>query len=66
MIATAGLLLALVCLAIVGAGLALVVTSWQPRPGHGPAATLAVAAGLCAAGLAVVLAAAHWLAHLLT
>ncbi|MGW3110535.1 hypothetical protein [Streptomyces sp. NPDC001091] len=66
MTSAAGLLLALVCIAIVGAGLALVVSSWQPRPGPCTAATLATAAILCAGVLALFLAAAHWLAHLLT
>lgn len=65
MTAAAGLLLALTCLAIVGAGLALAVTAWRPRP-DSPAATIAVVAGLATGGACFLLAALHWLAHLLT
>ncbi|WP_225825623.1 hypothetical protein [Streptomyces naphthomycinicus] len=66
MTAAAGLLLALVCLAIVAAGLALAVTAVRPRPDGGPAAALAVAAGLTVGGISLLTGALHWLAHLLT
>ncbi|MEU8968131.1 hypothetical protein AB0D11_02450 [Streptomyces monashensis] len=66
MTATAGLLLALACLAIVAAGFALALTSWRPRPGDGRAASVAFAAGLATGGISFVLGALHWLAHLLT
>lgn len=66
MTAAGGLVLAVVCMAIVAAGFALAVTAWRPRPGDNPAATLAVAAGLATGGACFVLGALHWLAHLLT
>ncbi|MFJ6667440.1 hypothetical protein [Streptomyces sp. NPDC091383] len=66
MTASAGLLLAFVCMAIVGAGFALAITAWRPRPGDGPAATLAFVAGLAAGSFCFLLGALHWLAHLLT
>ncbi|MET9142423.1 hypothetical protein [Streptomyces sp. NPDC004042] len=66
MIAAVGLLLALVCLAVVAAGFALAVTAWRPRPGGGPAGAVAVTAGLAVGTASLTLAALHWLAHLLT
>lgn len=62
MTAVAGLILALVCLAIVAAGLALAVVAWQPRTIPGPAVT----AGAAVAGTCFLLAALHGLANLLT
>ncbi|WP_394434530.1 hypothetical protein [Streptomyces sp. SGAir0957] len=63
MVAVGGLLLALVCLAIVGAGLALAVIAW--RPSH-PAQLLAVSGAAAVGAFAFLLAALHWLANLLT
>ncbi|MFF9285419.1 hypothetical protein [Streptomyces griseosporeus] len=65
MVAAAGLLLTLVCLAIVALGFALAFTAWRPSTG-GPAATVACAAGLAAGAAALLLGSLHWLAHLLT
>jgi dienelactone hydrolase len=62
MTAAAGLVLALVCLAIVAAGLALAVAAWQPRTLPGPVA----AVGFTVGGGCFLLAATHWLANLLT
>lgn len=66
MAGAAGLFLALVCMAIVGAGLALAVTAWRPRPGDDVVFAVAFAAGLTVACGCFLLAALHWLAHLLT
>lgn len=67
MTATAGLLLALVCMAIVAAGFALALTAWRPRPGL-PDRDFVVgaAAGLTVGALCLLLGALHWLAHVLT
>jgi hypothetical protein len=62
MAAAAGLLLALVCLAIVALGVALSITAWQPNRGL----DVTFAAGFAVGGGCFVLAALHWLAHLLT
>lgn len=62
MTAAAGLILALVCLAIVALGFALSVTAWQPgRRSEAPLA-FGFAVGTCC----FLLTAMHWLAHLLT
>lgn len=66
MTAAGGLVLALVCMAIVAAGFALALTAWRPRPGDSPAAVIAFSAGLATGGACLVLGAIHWLAHLLT
>jgi hypothetical protein len=58
--------MALIFMAIVAAGFALAITAWRPRPGDGPAFTLAFAAGLGAGALCFLVGALHWLAHLLT
>lgn len=62
MTAAAGLVLALVCLSIVAAGLALAVVAWQPRTVPGPV----VALGASVAGGCFLLAALHGLTNLLT
>ncbi|MFJ9037454.1 hypothetical protein ACIRF8_12805 [Streptomyces sp. NPDC102406] len=62
MTAVGGLVFALVCLAIVGAGLGLAVAAWRP----GPPASLLLTAGAAVGGFTFLLAALHWLAHLLT
>ncbi|MFF8679513.1 hypothetical protein ACF07F_16540 [Streptomyces sp. NPDC015237] len=62
MAAAVGLLLALVCLAIVAAGLGLAVSVWQPRTLPGPLAAI----GAAVAGGCFLLTALHALAHLLT
>ncbi|MEU7399992.1 hypothetical protein [Streptomyces sp. NPDC044948] len=62
MTAAAGLTLALVCLTIVAAGLALAVAAWQPRTIPGPVIT----AGAAVAAACLLLAALHGAAHLLT
>ncbi|MYR45067.1 hypothetical protein [Streptomyces sp. SID5910] len=62
MTAAAGLVLALICLTVVAAGLALAVVAWQPRTLPGPV----VAAGATVAAGCFLLAALHGLAHLLT
>ena len=66
MASAAGLLLALVFIAIVAAGLGLAVTAWRPRPGAAPAFTVAFTAGFAVGSFCFLLAALHWLAHLLT
>ncbi|NED73357.1 hypothetical protein G3I51_13590 [Streptomyces sp. SID9944] len=66
MTAAAGLILALVCIAIVAIGFALAVTACRPRPGDGPAAAVAFTAGLVTGSVCFTLGALHWLAHLLT
>ncbi|MGW4300405.1 hypothetical protein ACWEHT_11570 [Streptomyces sp. NPDC004646] len=66
MASAAGLLLALVFLAIVAVGLALAIVAWRPEPGSGPAPTILCAAALVTATGAVLLAVLHWIAHLLT
>lgn len=63
--ATAGLLLALACIAIVAAGFAFAVVAWRPRP-DSPAITTAVVAGLATGGGCLLLATLHTLADLLT
>ncbi|WP_314411389.1 hypothetical protein [Streptomyces sp. DSM 40484] len=65
MTGAAGLLLALVCLAIVATGVAAACVAWRPRPA-GPAVTFAIVGGLAAGGLCLILAAVHTLADLLT
>lgn len=64
MTGAAGLLLALVCLAIVALGLALAVVSWQPKTRLLP--DLPFVAGFTVGAGSFLLAALHWLAHLLT
>lgn len=63
MTAAAGLLLALVCLAIVALGFALALTAWPTRT-H--ATDVAFAAGFTVGAGCFLLAALHWLVHLLT
>ncbi|MFF3891370.1 hypothetical protein [Streptomyces sp. NPDC001914] len=64
MLSTAGLLLALVCIAIVAAGLGLAAAAW--RPALRPVSTLVVlAAGLTVGATGIVAAAVHQLATVL-
>lgn len=65
MAGAAGLFLALVCMAIVGVGLALAITAWRPRPGDDAVFAVAFTAGIAVACGSFLLAALHWLAHLL-
>ncbi len=60
-----GLVLALVCLAIVAVGFALACVAWRPRP-DGPAVTVAIVGTLAAGGFCLLLAAVHTLADFLT
>ena len=62
MLAAAGLLVALTCLAIVALAFALAVTSWRP----GAIPSLAATAGFSVGAAAFLITAAHWLAHQLT
>lgn len=66
MTAVAGLLLALICIAIVAAGLALAVTSWQPSSPPTASFLTGLFTGLGCLGLAVLLTALHWIAQALT
>ncbi|MFF3310500.1 hypothetical protein [Streptomyces sp. NPDC002952] len=61
MTAAAGLLLALVCLAIVGAGLGLAVATWRPSA----APTALFIAGVGVGATALVATAVHQLATVL-
>lgn len=64
MLTAAGLLLALVCMAIVATGLGLAAAAW--RPGPLPAATVvALATGLVVGAAGLVGAAVHQLAAVL-
>lgn len=65
MIAAAGIVFALVCLAIVAAGFAAACVACRPRP-DGPAITLAIVGGLTVGGACLLLAAVHALADFLT
>lgn len=66
MTATAGLLLALVCLTIIAAGFAIAITACRPRPGAAPAYHAAIAAGFGVGSFCFLLGALHWIAALLT
>lgn len=57
MTAAAGLLLALVCMAIVAAGFACACIAWRPRPDG--AFTVGLVAGLTVSGACLLLAALH-------
>jgi hypothetical protein len=63
MISTAGLLLALVCFAIVAAGLGLSAAAW--RPGLRPLATVTVLVPGLVSVVSIVAAAVHQLAAVL-
>ncbi|MFE7072691.1 hypothetical protein ACFU96_21675 [Streptomyces sp. NPDC057620] len=58
MIAAAGLLLALICIAILAVGVGFACVAWQPRP-DSVAFTVGLIAGLALGGACLLLAALH-------